>query len=68
MGYGFHANIFTNNNKLENLDSRFTVVPISPEFDDYAMNADLVFTAASTTSLEFIAREVVFGIGCTVDN
>ena len=65
---GFHASIFTNNNELGNLDSRFTVVPIGSELDDYAMNADLVFTTASTTSLEFIAREVAVGIGCAVDN
>ena len=65
---GFHASIFTNNNELSNLDSRFTVVPIGSAFDDYAMNVDLVFTTASTTSLEFIAREVAVGIGCAVDN
>ena len=65
---GFHANIFTNDNELGNLDPRFTVVPIGSELDEYAMNVDLVFTTASTTSLEFIAREVAVGIGCAVDN
>jgi spore coat polysaccharide biosynthesis predicted glycosyltransferase SpsG len=64
----FHANIFTNNNEVGNIDSRFTVVPIGSELDNYAMNVDLVFTTASTTSLEFIAREVAVGIGCAVDN
>ena len=64
----FHARIFTNNSGLGNLDSRFTIVPIGSELDNYAMNADLVFTTASTTSLEFIAREVAVGIGCAVDN
>jgi len=64
----FHASIFTNNNELGNLDSRFTALPIGSELDDYAVNADLVFTTASTTSLEFIAREVAVGIGCAVDN
>ena len=53
---------------LGNLDSRFTVVPIASELDDYARNAHLVFTTASKTSLEFIAREVAVGIGCAVDN
>ena len=43
-------------------------MPIGSELDDHAMNADLVFTTASTTSLEFIAREVAVGIGCAVDN
>lgn len=65
---GFHASIFTNNNELSKLGSRFTVVPIGSELDEYAMNVDLVFTTASTTSLEFIAREVAVGIGCAVDN
>ena len=64
----FHANIFTNDNELGNLDPRFTVVPIGSELDNYAANVDLVFTTASTTSLEFIAREVAVGIGCAVDN
>ena len=64
----FHASIFTNNKELANFDSRFTVVPIGSELDDYAANAKLVFTTASTTSLEFIAREVAVGIGCAVDN
>ena len=64
----FHANIFTHNIELGNLDSRFTVVPIGSELDDHAVNVDLVFTTASTTSLEFIAREVAVGIGCAVDN
>ena len=34
----------------------------------YANSAELVFTTASTTSLEFIARETAVGIGCAVDN
>ena len=64
----FHARIFTNNIELGNLDSRFTVLPLGSELDDHAMNVDLVFTTASTTSLEFIAREVTVGIGCALDN
>jgi spore coat polysaccharide biosynthesis predicted glycosyltransferase SpsG len=64
----FHAILFTNSNELYNLDSRFTVVPIGAELDNYALNTDLVFTTASTTSLEFIAREVAVGIGCAIDN
>ena len=43
-------------------------MPIGSTLDDYAANVDLVFTTASTTSLEFIAREVAVGIGCAVDN
>lgn len=64
----FHAHVFTSNNSLAQLDSRFTTVPIGPELDSHAASAELVFTTASTTSLEFIAREVAVGIGCAADN
>lgn len=64
----FHASIFTHNISLRTLDSRFTIVPIGFELDNYAANVDLAFTTASTTSLEFIAREVAVGIGCAIDN
>ena len=53
---------------MAKLDYRFTCVPIGPELDVYADSAELVFTTASTTSLEFIAREMAVGIGCAVDN
>lgn len=42
--------------------------PIGPEFDFWANEVDLVFTTASTTSMEFIAREVPTGVVCVVDN
>jgi spore coat polysaccharide biosynthesis predicted glycosyltransferase SpsG len=64
----FHATIFTENENLRDLDSRLTIIPIGSQLDHYAKTADLVFTTASTTSLEFIAREVAVGIGCAVDN
>lgn len=50
------------------LDPRFTVVPFGPELDEKAKTADLVFTTASTSSLEFIARGIPIGIGCAVNN
>jgi spore coat polysaccharide biosynthesis predicted glycosyltransferase SpsG len=64
----FHARIFTSNSGLTQQDSRFERIPIGSELDKYASTAHLVFTTASTTSLEFIAREVAVGIGCAVDN
>jgi spore coat polysaccharide biosynthesis predicted glycosyltransferase SpsG len=64
----FQAILFSNNLSLAKLDCRFTCVPIGPELDVYADSAELVFTTASTTSLEFIAREMAVGIGCAVDN
>jgi spore coat polysaccharide biosynthesis predicted glycosyltransferase SpsG len=50
------------------LDSRFTVFPFGAELDEKAKTADLVFTTASTSSLEFIARGIPIGIGCAVNN
>ncbi len=64
----FNAHVFTNSKKFSKLDFRFTIVPIGVELDIHANSADLVFTTASTTSLEFIAREVAVGIACAVDN
>ena len=64
----FHATIFTDNEDLRYLDPRLSVIPTGSALDQYAKNADLVFTTASTTSLEFIAREVAVGIGCAINN
>lgn len=64
----FHARILTGSKSLAKFDSRFTLVPIGPELDVFAPTVELVFTTASTTSLEFIAREVAVGIGCAVKN
>ena len=66
--YDYRAHIFTNNFELAELDSRFAVVPIGSELDVFAKSAMLIFTTASTTSLEFVAREVAVGIGCAVNN
>ena len=64
----FQAKIFSSNEQLSQLDSRFTNVPIGSQLDFWATSADLVFTTASTISLEFIAREIPVGLGCAVDN
>lgn len=64
----FHVIIFSNNHLLAQIDSRFTVVQIGLQLDVEASDADLVFTTASTTSLEFIAREIPVGLGCAVNN
>lgn len=64
----FRVIVFSNNELLAGMDSRFTVVKIGFQLDVEASNTDLVFTTASTTSLEFIAREVPVGLGCAVEN
>jgi spore coat polysaccharide biosynthesis predicted glycosyltransferase SpsG len=68
IDFNFQAYIFTNSDEFLELDPRFTVFPIGPGLDEIANNVELVFTTASTTSLEFICREVAVGIGCAVDN
>ena len=64
----FKVRAFSENFSLAKMDYRFTVFQVGPELDVHATSVELVFTTASTTSLEFIAREVAVGIGCAVDN
>ena len=64
----FHATIFTNSLLGMDLDKRFSVSKVGLNLDLVANAADLVFTTASTTSLEFLARETAVAIGCAVDN
>lgn len=66
--FQFNAILFTTLDESLTLDNRFTVVPIGKDLDHIANTADLVFTTASTTSLEFIARGCAVAIGCAVDN
>jgi len=53
---------------MKDLDSRFTVRANGEELDVEARNADLVITTASTTSLEFLARETAIGIVSVTKN
>jgi len=64
----FHATIFTNSFLSMDLEERFTVSEVGLNLDLIANTADLVFTTASTTSLEFLARGSAVAIGCAVDN
>jgi len=66
----FHAILFLSDGDLHNLDldSRFSIFPIGQGLDEIANKADLVFTTASTTSLEFLARGATVAIGCSVEN
>jgi len=68
MSYEFQAYLFTNSNLPKGFDHRFKVMPIGPEIDFTAEVADLVFTTASTSSLEFIARGLPVAILCVADN
>ena len=64
----FHATIFTNSSSGMDLDDRFTVSEVGLNLDLVANAVNLVFTTASTTSLEFLARGSTVAIGCAVDN
>ena len=64
----FHAQLLTNRQKPESLDARFSVMPIGSGLDLIANDADLIFSTASTTSLEFLARGFAVAIGSAVDN
>jgi spore coat polysaccharide biosynthesis predicted glycosyltransferase SpsG len=64
----FHATIFTNSFLGMDLDKRFSVSEVGLNLDLVANSVDLVFTTASTTSLEFLARGSAVAIGCAVDN
>ena len=64
----FHATIFTNSIWGMDLDERFTVSEVGLNLDLVANAVNLVFTTASTTSLEFLARGSAVAIGCAVDN
>lgn len=64
----FQVNIFSDRLNLLDLDSRFTIIPFGADLDEKVNDADLVFTTASTSCLEFIAREITVGMGCAVAN
>ena len=67
---GFRTIVFFSRSikEIKSLDSRFEVKPFGPALDVELESADLVFTTASTSSLEVIAREIPLGICCVADN
>lgn len=66
----FHANLFVLDREILklDLDGRFSIIPIGQGLDEIANKVSLVFTTASTTSLEFLARGATVAIGCSVEN
>lgn len=68
MEVDFLAYYFSKNPLETKLDSRFKWVPMGFQLDVLASSAELIFTTASTSCLEFLAREISVGIGCAVDN
>lgn len=64
----FKAYLFTNLIFSEPLDQRFEIVKIGPELETLSKKADLVFTSAGTSAIEFIASGLPVGIICAVKN
>ena len=67
---GFNEVIFFSNANqgIEQRDIRFKVLAFGEQLDDELNTADLVFTTASTSSLEIVAREIPLGVACSVEN
>jgi len=67
---GFEIATFFSQEKkyFEELDPRFRVHPFGRLLDGELSDADLVFTTASTSSLEIVAREIPLGVACAVEN
>jgi spore coat polysaccharide biosynthesis predicted glycosyltransferase SpsG/RimJ/RimL family protein N-acetyltransferase len=64
----FEVNFFTNEFSSIERDRRFNLFPIGAQLDLIGNKSELVFTTASTTCLEFIARGCVVGICSTTEN
>jgi spore coat polysaccharide biosynthesis predicted glycosyltransferase SpsG len=64
----FIAYLFSKSIADSNLDSRFRYIDMGDRFEELTSTADLILTTASTSSLEFLARELCVGIACVVDN
>lgn len=64
----FEVYLFSRSNFIDVLDSRFRYFAVGKQLDELTMDADLVLTTASTSSLEFLARGLCVGIACAVDN
>jgi spore coat polysaccharide biosynthesis predicted glycosyltransferase SpsG len=67
-GFGKAIFVSDDHQTIEVMDSRFQVVPFGKSIDKMINAADLVFTTASTSSLEIIARGLPLGIACAVKN
>ena len=60
--------ISTKGNVIENMDSRFKVMQIGQSFEIELGAADIVFSSASTASLEILAAGKVLAVCSLVDN
>jgi spore coat polysaccharide biosynthesis predicted glycosyltransferase SpsG len=68
LNLGLEVHQFSDEISPDRPESGFVTHRIGPELDSIAGDFDLVFTTASTSSLEFIAREIPVGVACAVNN
>jgi spore coat polysaccharide biosynthesis predicted glycosyltransferase SpsG len=64
----FEVYLFTNSMNNFAADSRFHFCDIGASLEEVSLNAHLILTTSSTSSLEFIAQGHCVGVVCTVDN
>lgn len=67
---GFDSAVFFSslNSEIEELDSRFRVCSFGSSLDKELSDADLVFTTASTSSMEVVARGIPLGVALATNN
>jgi spore coat polysaccharide biosynthesis predicted glycosyltransferase SpsG len=67
---GFSSASFFSQNRseIQQLDSRFRVLNFGSSLDKEIDSAELIFTTASTSSLEVVARGIPLGVACAVPN
>lgn len=64
----FRANFFSDDRSIEEMDSRFRVFRFGTDIDSLLSASSMAITTASTSAIEFIAREVPTGIVQAIDN
>ena len=64
----FEAHVFSDENLKSFSDLNVLQHQLGSELDEFADCVDLVITTASTSSIEFIAREIPTLVACAVDN
>ncbi len=67
-GSNFEAHVFSDENLGSLQPMNVRQHPVGEKLDEIAQRVDLAITTASTSSIEFIAREIPTLVGCAVDN
>ena len=68
LNLNLEVHTFTDGSVPQDSKVKFVKHSMGLELDFIANEVDVVFTTASTSSLEFIAREIATGVVCAVEN